>query len=111
MEATRAEWLALLERHRRSPAGPDDDTYWCRPLETPPRDELRAVQGEKLRVAVRYAYECVPFYRRKLDRLGIEPADVRGVDDLHLLPVTTRDEMAEDLAEHRPWGTYTATDD
>jgi phenylacetate-CoA ligase len=60
---------------------------------------------------VRYAYDCVPFYRRKLDRLGVSPAEVRGVEDLHLLPVTTRQEMAEDLAEHPPWGTYTATDD
>src|SRR5436305_1347243 len=111
MEATRAEWLALLERDRRSPAAPDDDTYWCRALETGSRDALRAVQDEKLRVAVRYAYGCVPFYRRKLDRLGISPSDVRGVEDLHLLPVTTRQEMAEDLAEHPPWGTYTATDD
>jgi len=33
------------------------------------------------------------------------------VDDLPLIPVTTKQEMADDLAEHSPWGTYTALDD
>jgi phenylacetate-CoA ligase len=108
---TRSEWLALLERHRRAPDRPDDATFWCRSLETSSRDELRRVQSEKLAVAIRYAYEYIPFYHRRLDALGLDPRDVRGVEDLGSLPVVTRQEMAADLAEHPPWGTYTATDD
>ena len=107
----RGEWLGLLERYRYAPDRPDDDRFWSADLETASRDELRAIQGEKLAVAVRYAYECIPFYRRKLDAIGLSPTDVRGVDDLQLLPVTTKQEMADDLAEHPPWGTYTAVDD
>jgi phenylacetate-CoA ligase len=109
--SVREEWLATVEGHRFAPAGPDDDRYWSRRLETASRDELRAIQDAKLGVAVRYAYECIPFYRRRLDRLGIEPGDLRSVDDLADLPVTTKHDMADDLAEHPPWGTYTAVDD
>ena len=107
----RDEWLGMIDRHRLAPAGPDDGRYWSARLETASRDELRAIQDEKLAVAVRYAYECIPFYRLKLDRLGIAPGDVRTVDDLPALAVTTKQEMDDDLAEHPPWGTYTAVDD
>jgi phenylacetate-CoA ligase len=110
-EASRAAWLGCLERHRPSRAQPDDHRFWCRDLETGSRDALRATQGEKLVTAVRYAYGCIPFYRRKLDAIGLQPGDVRGIADLAALPVTTRQEMAEDLAAHPPWGTYTAVDD
>jgi phenylacetate-CoA ligase len=107
----RDEWLAMVDRHRLAPTAPDDERYWSRRLETASRDELRSIQDEKLAVAVRYAYECIPFYRRKLDRLGMAPGDVRTVDDLAGVPVTTKQDMADDLAEHPPWGTYTAVDD
>src|SRR5262249_59143547 len=67
--------------------------------------------SEKLRAAVRYAYACIPFSRRKFDAIGLRPADVTSVDDLEKIPVTTKQEMAEDIAAHPPWGTYTAVDD
>ncbi|HKF77940.1 MAG TPA: AMP-binding protein [Candidatus Dormibacteraeota bacterium] len=110
--ASRTAWLAVLDRTRG--AGwrrPDDDRFWSRPLDTASRDELRAIQGEKLRAAVRYVYDWIPFYRRRFDRIGLEPGDVRSVDDLEKIPVTTRQDMADDLAESPPWGTYTAVDD
>ena len=59
-------------------------------------------------MAVRFAYEYIPFYRRKFDAIGLNSGDIHSVDDLALIPVTTKLEMAEDLAEHSPWGTYTA---
>jgi phenylacetate-CoA ligase len=111
MEPIRQEWLDTVRRHRVNPDRPANDRYWAERLERMSRDELRAVQGEKLRVAVRYAFECIPFYRRKFDRIGLRPEDVRGFDDLEKIPVTTKQEMADDLAEHPPWGTYTAVDD
>src|SRR5262245_43263711 len=108
----RAEWLAVLERHRDGTwARPDGDRYWSARLDTASRDALRAIQSEKLRVAVRYAYACIPFYRRKFDAIGLHPADIGSVDDLQKIPVTTKQEMADDIAAHPPWGTYTAVDD
>lgn len=111
MSDIRTEWIATMEKYWLSPDRPDNERFWCTQLDTAPQEELRALQSEKLRVAVRYAYECIPFYRRRFDRIGLKPGDIRSVDDLPLIPVTTKQEMADDLAEHSPWGTYTALDD
>ena len=111
MGDVREEWLETIERYRLAPDRPDDDDFWSRRLDTASPEELRDIQSDKLAVAVRYAYACIPFYRRKFDRLGLDPGDIRSVDDLTSIPITTRQEMADDLAENPPWGTYTALDD
>ena len=108
----RAAWLAARERFRGPDwARPDNDRYWATRLDTAPLAELHQLQSEKLRLAVEYTYACIPFYRRKFDAIGLEPGDIRGLEDLDKIPVTTKYEMAADLAENPPWGTYTATDD
>jgi phenylacetate-CoA ligase len=56
-------------------------------------------------------YECSPMYRRKLDGIGMSPADVRSLDDLSQLPITTKEEMSASVSEHPPFGEYTAVDD
>jgi phenylacetate-CoA ligase len=111
VEASRDRWLSAIEAHRRSLTGPDDDRFWCRSLDTASRDELRAIQDAKVGPAVQYAYDSIPFYRRKLDALGIAPAEIQSVDQLDALPVTTKHEMTADLEAQPPWGTYTAVDD
>src|SRR5215469_13280599 len=108
----RTAWVVALERFRGANwARPDNDRYWSTRLDTAPLEQLRELQGEKLRLAVAYACVCIPFYRRKFDAIGLEPGDIQGLDDLEKIPVTTKQEMAADLAEHPPWGTFTATDD
>jgi phenylacetate-CoA ligase len=109
--AARDEWLALLRRSMLHPTAPADDRYWAPALETCSRAELRAIQGEKLALAVRFLYENSRFYRDRLDARRLRPADVRSVDDLGKLPLTTKQEMVADQAAHPPWGTYTAVDD
>lgn len=107
----RHEWLALLDAHvchRHDPAG---DRYWCPEYDRMPREELRAVQERKLLGAVRYLYELSPLYRRKLDGIGMSPDDVRSLDDLRQLPITTKEEMSASVREHPPFGEYTAVDD
>lgn len=111
MHYSRRRWLETVERHRRAGAAPDHHEYWSRGLDTASADELRAVQDEKLRAAVAYVYDCIPFYRRTFDGVGLHPSDIRSLDDLGLIPVTTKDDMTADLAQHPPWGTYTAVDD
>ncbi len=111
MSDIRTQWIDTMQRYRLSTDQPDNEQFWCTQLDTAPQKELRAIQSEKLQVAVRYVYECIPFYRHKFDRIGLQPGDIRSVDDLPLIPVTTKQEMADDLAEHSPWGSYTALDD
>lgn len=60
---------------------------------------------------MRFAYHCIPFYRRKFDRIGLQPEDIRSVEDLRRIPMTTKQEMAEDTAANPPWGTFTSVDD
>jgi phenylacetate-CoA ligase len=111
VEPIRREWLDTIARHRPNPERPSGERFWAESLERLSRDEIQSLQSEKLRVAVRYAYATIPFYRRKFDAIGLDPRDVGGVEDLGKIPLTTKAEMAEDLVEHPPWGTYTAVDD
>lgn len=111
MHDVRAEWLATLDRYHRDRERPATPEYWSPSLDTASRDELAAIQSAKLRVAVRYVYECIPLYRRHFQRVGLEPGDIRSIEDLPKIPVMTKQLMAADLAEHPPWGTYTAVDD
>ena len=83
-EPARLEWLEVLQRYWRDPVRPVSKEYWSS-LDTLSADELHNVQSEKLRAVVRYAYECIPFYRRKFDRVGLNPLDVRSVDDIRTL--------------------------
>lgn len=110
VDAIRDAWLRSIRSHRPSPDAPGSEEFWAEPLERLSRDELRALQSERLRLAVRYAHARIPLFRRKIERIGLVPDDVRDVGDLAKLPLTTKQEMAEDLEQNPPWGTYTAVD-
>lgn len=73
-----------------------------RRCETMPLDELRRLQGERLRSMVRRVYDAVPFYRRKLDEGGVAPGSVRSLDDLPRLPFT----LKTDFRDQYPFGLF-----
>lgn len=111
-ETTRARWLETLERYREDRDKPGSEAYWSPHLDTASRDELRAIQDAKLAAVVPFLYENSTFYRRRFERLGLVPDDIKGVDDLIAKwPVIDKLEMAADAAEHPPYGTYTAMSD
>ncbi len=66
------------------------------------RDEIRALQLERLQWTVRHAYENVPLYTRKLDEAGVAPSDIRTLEDVQRLPFTTK----EDLRQTYPFGMF-----
>lgn len=53
-------------------------------------EEIGAIQKRKLRRMVHHAYQNVPYYRELFDAAKIKPDDVREVEDLKNIPVTTR---------------------
>ncbi len=57
------------------------------------RDELTALQSERLRATVAHAYKNVPHYHRVMDEAGVAPGDVGGIEDLAALPFTGKAEM------------------
>ncbi len=66
------------------------------------RDELTALQLERLQDSLLRAYENVPFYRAAFDRAGVVPADCRTLADLARFPFTTK----ADLRDNYPFGMF-----
>ena len=78
-DATRRRWLEVLEGHRLDWDRAGAEHYWSPRLDTAPRAELRHIQNTKLAAAVPFLYENSPFYRRRFERLGMTPDDVKSV--------------------------------
>jgi phenylacetate-CoA ligase len=110
-ERTRAAWLETLAAHTRDRDRPAAADYWSPSLDCASRDELRAIQDAKLAALTPFLYENSAFYRRRFDRLGLAPTDIRSVDDLPKWPVVDKSEMMADLQAAPPYGTYTTHDD
>jgi phenylacetate-CoA ligase len=56
-------------------------------------DGLNGLQDLKLQRVVRHAFENVPFYRALFERAGLGPSDIKGVEDLHKIPITTKADL------------------
>lgn len=59
------------------------------------RDELIKLQEERLRKLVRYCFENSPFYRKRFKEGGLDPDDIKTLDDLTKIPFTTKDDMRD----------------
>jgi len=70
------------------------------PIETASRDEITALQLERLRWTLRHAYDNVPFYRRRFDEAGVHPDDCRDLADLARYPFTIK----QDFRDNYPFG-------
>jgi phenylacetate-CoA ligase len=72
------------------------------PIETASRDEIAALQLDRLKWSVRHAYDNVAFYRRRFDEAGVHPDDLRELSDLARFPFTTK----QDLRDNYPFGMF-----
>ena len=71
-------------------------------IETASRDELQALQLERLRWSLQHAYDHVPHYKAKFDEKGVHPSDLETLADLAKFPFTTK----HDLRANYPFGTF-----
>jgi phenylacetate-CoA ligase len=71
-------------------------------LETMSRDELAALQLDRLGVVLRNAWTHVPWQRARLDAAGLHPDSVSGLDELQRLPFMVK----TDLRDHYPFGLF-----
>lgn len=69
-------------------------------IECMDRDAMRKLQSKRLVETVKRCYENVPFYKHKMDDLGIKPEYIKSIDDIHKLPFTTK----HDLRDEYPFG-------
>jgi len=71
----------------------EENKYWNPILETLPREKLIEIELKRFRETLQWAKEGSPFYRRKLH--GIEPEDIRTLEDIAKVPITEKDELRE----------------
>ncbi len=74
------------------------DTRW----ETADRSTLRNHQTELLKEQVKRVFNKLPYYRKKMQEKGLSPSDIKSLDNLHLLPFTTK----QDFMDNYPFGMF-----
>lgn len=67
--------------------------------ETLPRSEIEAIQLAKLKETVRYIYDRVKPYRRKMDAAGVRPEDIKTLDDLRRMPFTYKTDFRDNYPD------------
>jgi len=75
---------------------------WNEYIECMDREQLTKLQSERLSTMVERLYYNVPFYRKLFQKNGIEPGDIKNVDQLRQLPFTTK----QDLRDNYPFGLF-----
>ena len=74
--------------------------YYQPEIETMPVEEIKKLQSEKLVKQVQHVYAHVPYYRDLMDKKGVRPEDIHGIEDLYKLPFIEK----SDLRETYPYG-------
>jgi phenylacetate-CoA ligase len=72
------------------------------PIETASRDEVQALQLQRLRWTLQHAYDNVAHYRRAFDAKGVHPSDLKQLSDLSKFPFTVK----KDLRDNYPFGMF-----
>ena len=75
---------------------------WNEAKECMSRDQLQTLQSARLVKLVDRVYHNVEFYRKKMQEMGIEPGDIKGIEDITKLPFTTKN----DLRDNYPFGLF-----
>ncbi|WP_435064409.1 phenylacetate--CoA ligase family protein [Halobaculum sp. EA56] len=85
-------------RYNDAAAGSD---HWNEYMETMPREELDDLHLRRIRRNVEYAYENIPFYREIYDDAGVEPSDIRTLEDFNTkVPIIDKPQLMEIQREH-----------
>ncbi len=101
--AQRRPWPPAYDRSYR-PA--DDAPYWDRARETMSADERAALILAKIQGVMAWAWERAPFYRTRWQAAGLEPGDVKSLDDFARVPTITKADLRADQAANPPFGSY-----
>jgi phenylacetate-CoA ligase len=84
-----------------------DGRYYDAAIQTMPLEQVRRLQADRLARQLDRVWSVpVPFFRRKLEAAGLRRADLRGLDDLALVPTTVKAELRRSEEEHPPFGDY-----
>ena len=76
------------------------ERYYQKEIECASREEIVAIQNERLVKQVKHVWDHVPYYRKKMEEMGVTPEDIKSIDDLKKLPFLSK----TDLREAYPYG-------
>ncbi len=76
------------------------ERYYQPEIECASREEIKAMQDARIVAQVKHVWDNVPLYRKKMEEKGVTPDDIKGIDDIHKLPFTSK----ADLREGYPYG-------
>ena len=76
--------------------------YFQKEFECMSKADIKKLQSEKLVKQVKYVYDNVECYRKRMDEAGIKPSDIKSIDDLQKLPFTYK----SDLRDNYPYGLF-----
>jgi phenylacetate-CoA ligase len=81
---------------------PGSRRFWNPVLETLPRKKLQTLQLNKFRRILTFAYNHSPFYRRLYREAGLEPGDIKSLEDIRKVPKTEKG-MLREAQQHEPF--------
>ena len=76
------------------------ERYFQKDIECAPREQIIALQNEKIVKQVRHVWNSVPYYKKLMQDKGLTPDDIKGIEDIHKLPFISK----KDLRECYPYG-------
>lgn len=68
-------------------------------IETMPREQLRDLQLERMKWAVQHAYDNVDFYKKSFKEAGVEPGDLKTLEDLQKFPFIVKQDMRDNYPD------------
>ncbi len=69
--------------------------YFQKDIETMPRADIEKMQLERLQRLVKYCYDNVPFYHKRLSEAGVCPEKIKTLSDIQYIPYTTKADMRD----------------
>lgn len=76
------------------------ERYFQKEIECAPREQIIALQNEKIVKQVHHVWNSVPYYKKLMQDKGLTPDDIKGIEDIHKLPFISK----KDLRECYPYG-------
>ncbi|MBQ6466702.1 MAG: phenylacetate--CoA ligase [Clostridia bacterium] len=69
--------------------------YFQQEIETMPREQIKSLQNEKFLKQIQHVWNDCPDYRRKMEKAGVTPDDIKSIDDISKLPFLSKDDLRE----------------
>ena len=85
----------------------DSRRYYDPAIQTMPLEQVQRLQAERLARQLDRVWSVpVPFFKNKIEAAGLRRVDLRGLDDLRLIPTTLKDALRSSEEQHPPFGDY-----